>query len=111
MADNKILTDIADIFERLSALETAVFVRTGNPRPVSVGDRKLTKKQVGLREGKSPRSIDRAVKEKQFPQPDVIDHGRCYWWESTLERHDRERLREARKVWPVAKGQSDAAKA
>jgi hypothetical protein len=83
---------LADILERLAALEAAVFMRTGSP-----GDRKRTKNQVAEREGCSPRTIDRKVAQKRFPAPDIVENGRCKWWESTLERHDRERLREARK--------------
>lgn len=52
-------------------------------------DRRLTKRAVAEREGCSPRTIDRRLKQGTLPPPDIIN-GRLYWWLSALQRHERE---------------------
>jgi predicted DNA-binding transcriptional regulator AlpA len=80
---------IADILKRIVALEKKIL----NAAP----DRRLNKRQVAVREGNSTRSIDRHVADGSFPAPEMI-HGRAYWWLSTLEAHDAERLRAAKQM-------------
>jgi hypothetical protein len=46
----------------------------------------------GLRVVDCARQIERDVEKRAFPPPDEIISGRWYWWLSTLERHDRERI-------------------
>jgi hypothetical protein len=86
MTDN-----LNNILTRLSALEAAFHHQ--NVAPQSADDRRLGKRGVALREGKSIRSIDRGVKNGTFPAADAIINGRHFWWLSTLQRHDRERIR------------------
>jgi predicted DNA-binding transcriptional regulator AlpA len=80
---------IADILKRVAALERKVL----NVAP----DRRLNKRAVAEREGVSPRSIDRHVAVGNFPAPELINR-RCFWWLSTLEAHDAERLRAAKQM-------------
>src|SRR5262249_28402493 len=84
-----------DILERLGALEAAVHGRNS-----TFFDRKLSKNQVALREGRSARAVERDVDNGTFPPPDEIVNGRAYWWLSTLERHDRERIHSATRTPP-----------
>jgi predicted DNA-binding transcriptional regulator AlpA len=95
MTDNKILTDIVD---RLGALEAVVLGHKADTRGVNVNlsDRRLTKREVAIREGKSERTIDRERKDPKsdFPKPDIIN-GRCFWWLSKLQAYDRKRARRA----------------
>jgi hypothetical protein len=79
---------IGDIKRRLEALEALVRGRVSD-----FSDRKLFKAEVALREGDvAPRTIERWLKEKKYPQPDGYDHrGYPFWWLSTLERNDRAR--------------------
>jgi hypothetical protein len=78
---------LGDILQRLDALEAAIHGRASD-----FFNRKLTKPQVALREAKSVRQIERDVEDRKYPPPDEIINGRWYWWLSTLERHDRERV-------------------
>lgn len=91
---DKILTDIHG---RLDALEAVVFgkadIRRGGNANVS--DRRLGKREVAVREGRSTRTIDRQVKDGTFPSPDIIN-GRCFWWLSVLQRHEQARLATAK---------------
>jgi predicted DNA-binding transcriptional regulator AlpA len=80
--------DIADLLKRVAALEQKVLGVTP--------DRRLTKRQVAEREGVSPRTIDRHV-AAGFPAPEMIC-GRAYWWLSTLEAYDAERLQQAKRI-------------
>ena len=63
---------------------------------VNLSDRRLTKREVAIREGKSERTIDRERKDPKsdFPTPDIIN-GRCFWWLSKLQAYDRKRARRA----------------
>ncbi len=79
---------VSDLLQRVAALEQKVLGVTP--------DRRLTKRQVAEREGVSPRTIDRHV-AAGFPAPEMI-RGRCYWWLSTLEAHDAERLQQAKRI-------------
>jgi hypothetical protein len=88
---------LGEIIRRLDALEAAVHGRVSD-----FFDRKLTKPQVALREAKSARQIERDVEDEKFPPPDEIINGRCYWWLSTLERHDRERVQSTTRKPPNA---------
>jgi hypothetical protein len=82
--------DINDIYLRLDALEAAVLGRKDASRPVDTGeDRRLTKRQLALRRGNSTRTVDRDVERGALPPPE-IENGRCYWWLSVLQRHERE---------------------
>lgn len=78
---------LGNLIRRIDALEAAVHGRASD-----FFDRKLTKPMVALREAKSARQIERDVENRAYPPPDEIINGRWYWWLSTLERHDRERL-------------------
>ena len=85
---------LGDIIRRLDALEATVHGHASD-----FFDRKLFKPQVSLREGRHMRSIERGYKNKdkdkdreKFPPPDGVTNGREWWWLSTLERHDRERV-------------------
>jgi hypothetical protein len=62
-------------------------------------DRRLNKREVSIREGKSTRTINRWVEKGIYPPPDNIN-GRLVWWLSVLQRHDRKRLRESRATQP-----------
>jgi hypothetical protein len=88
---------IGEIIRRLDALEGAVLGRTSN-----FFDRKLFKPEVALREGRSMRSVDRDAAAKKFPPPDGVTNGREWWWLSTLERHDRERVQSTTRTPPNA---------
>jgi len=76
-----------NIYARLDALEAMVMGRTmraTDPR----FDRRLTKAQLAVRRGVSARTIDRDVKRGVLPPPE-IENGRCYWWLSILQKHER----------------------
>src|SRR5262245_35114575 len=87
-----------EILQRLDVLEAAVLGRGA----ATFFDRRLNKGQVGLHEGCSPRTIERGVKKGTFPPPDEIINKRAYWWLSTIERHNRERIRSATQTPPNA---------
>jgi hypothetical protein len=61
-------------------------------------DRKLDKPQVAIRENVTTRTLERWVEGGDFPAPDDIINGRWMWWLSTLQAHDRRRMRVARKM-------------
>jgi hypothetical protein len=88
---------LGELIRRIDALEAAVYGRASG-----FFNRKLTKPQVALREAKSPRQIERDVENGSYPPPDEIINGRWYWWLSTLERHDRERVRSTTRTPPNA---------
>jgi hypothetical protein len=91
---DKVLTDICD---RLSTLEAIVLGRAGGVR--GGGDRRLSKREVAIREGKTTRTITRWVAMGIYPPPDNVN-GRDVWWLSVVQRHDRKRLRESRAAPP-----------
>jgi hypothetical protein len=98
MSDN-ILNDLR---YRISVLEAVVLGRRDSSRPTDPQlDRRLTKRQLALRRGKSTRTVDRDVERGLLPPPE-IENGRCYWWLSTLERHDRERVQSRTQTPPNA---------
>jgi hypothetical protein len=88
---------LGNLIRRIDALEAAVHGRASD-----FFDRKLTKPMVALREAKSARQIERDVENRAYPPPDEIINGRWYWWLSTLERHDRERLQSTTRTPPNA---------
>jgi hypothetical protein len=82
---------IVQLAERVEALEAIIFHHRQRP---ALADRKLSKPDVALREGVSPRSVERRVQAKLLPPPDEIGPGgRWYWWLTTLKKHDRARRR------------------
>jgi hypothetical protein len=87
---------LGDLIRRIEALEAAVQGRASD-----FFDRKLTKPMVAVREAKSPRQIERDVQNQVLPPPDEILNGRWYWWLSTLERHDRQRVQSPRRAPPT----------
>jgi len=95
---------LGDLIRRMDALEARVLGHASE-----FFDRKLFKQDVALREGRHPRSIERGYKNKdkdktkeKFPPPDGVTNGREWWWLSTLERHDRERLQSTTRTPPNA---------
>jgi hypothetical protein len=88
---------LGDVLRRLEALEAAVLGQAS-----VFFDRKLTKPQVALRRANSTRQLERDVKDGKHPPPDEIINGRWYWWLSTLERHDRERVQSVTRRPPNA---------
>jgi hypothetical protein len=91
---DKLLTDI---YARLDTLE-AVVLGGARGSSVSLSDRRLSKSEVAVRQGVDERTIDRWRKDPakygNFPKPDIIN-GRCFWWLSVLQRHERKRARAA----------------
>ena len=86
MATDKLLT--TDIISRLAALETVVLGHTAGQPVDAAADRRLTKRELATRRGKSTRTIDRDVKRGVLPPPE-IENGRSYWWLSVLQRYER----------------------
>ena len=63
--------------------------------PVEIGDRKyLGQPRLGIRYDVHVRTIHRWVKAKILPPPDLVIHGRPYWDEASLDRHDRRMIAE-----------------
>jgi hypothetical protein len=81
---------LADIFDRLDALEAAVMGRKNAVPTAPHFDRRLTKRELALRRGQSTRTVDRDVERGALPPPEV-ENGRCFWWLSVLQRHERNR--------------------
>jgi hypothetical protein len=48
------------------------------------------RRAVGQRYGKHSRTIKRWVDTNRFPAPDFCIGDRDYWYEETLDRHDRQ---------------------
>ena len=91
------MTDIiGTILERLAVLEGAVLGQKQGPSLDPRFERRISKREVAIREDRSTRQIERWVAEGSFPSPDEIVNGRWSWWLSTLQRHDRERAATAR---------------
>jgi hypothetical protein len=88
MATDKLLA--TNMSSRLAALETIVLGHTTEQPVDAAADRRLTKREVAIRRGKSTRTIDRDVKRGVLPPPE-IENGRSYWWLTVLQRHERER--------------------
>jgi hypothetical protein len=63
--------------------------------PTSVPKRALPTGKVGARYGVCARSVLRWEVQKVLPKADLIINKRRYWWEETLDRHDRARTVEA----------------
>ena len=87
MATDKLLT--TDIISRLAALEIVVLGHTAEQPVDAAADRRLTKRELATRRGKSTRTIDRDVARGILPPPQ-FENGRAYWWLSALQRHERE---------------------
>jgi hypothetical protein len=84
-------TALAGLVGRISTLEKML----GDPpadEPVEAGcdgDRRLSKKRLADRWGKSTRTIDRIRKKRRdFPACDVVD-GQCVWWLSRIREYER----------------------
>jgi hypothetical protein len=57
--------------------------------------RLLGRRAVGQRYGgKSSRTVERWKKRRVIPPPDLMILNREYWYEDTLERHDRQLVAE-----------------
>ena len=79
---------IAALSDRVTALENAVLGRPVEHSVDSATDRRLTKASLARRRGNSTRTVDRDVERGLLPPPE-IENGRCYWWLSTVQRHER----------------------
>jgi hypothetical protein len=84
-------TALAGLVARIAVLEKML----GDPpadEPVEAGcdgDRRLSKKRLADRWGKSTRTIDRIRKKRRdFPACDVVD-GQCVWWLSRIREYER----------------------
>jgi hypothetical protein len=63
--------------------------------PVEIGDRKyLGKPRLAIRYDITVRTVDRWIKAKILPNPDLQIRGRSYWDEVALDRHDRRAVAE-----------------
>jgi hypothetical protein len=82
-------TLLATLSLRVTALEALLGCATEQPIDPA-NDRRLTKRQLAQRQGKSTRTIDRDVERGVLPAP-VVENGRCFWWISDLQRHELER--------------------
>jgi hypothetical protein len=64
-------------------------------RPVEVAGRKyLGKPRLSIRYDITTRTVDRWVKAKVLPPPDLVVNNRPYWDEERLDRHDRRMVAE-----------------
>jgi hypothetical protein len=63
--------------------------------PTGIPKRALPTRKVGNRYGVSARSILRWEMQQVIPKADMVINDRRYWWEETLDRHDRARTIEA----------------
>jgi hypothetical protein len=95
---NKILSALND---RIAALEAIVLGGHRGNLAKAGTDRKVYKDQVAIREGVTTRSIERWVEDGDYPAPDDVVNGRWLWWLSTLQAHDRRRIKMARKATPL----------
>jgi hypothetical protein len=60
-------------------------------RPVEISNRKFVgKRAVAVRYDVVTRTIDRWVKAKVLPPPDLTINHRPYWNEAKLDQHDRQ---------------------
>jgi len=98
----EIFAELADLRERVRALEEAALGTAARPAVAASNDRRLTARETALREGRSVRRLKEAVKDGKFPPPDIIN-GRWFWWLSVLERFDRERIRGVARTPPGSK--------
>ena len=57
--------------------------------PAATPQRRLPTRLVCIRYGVSSRTVRRWEIQKVIPAPDFVVNERKYWWESTLEEHDR----------------------
>jgi hypothetical protein len=83
---------IRDVLSRLelrvSALERLIGYDDPEIEPGSSKDRRINKKQLAGRWGKSQRTIDRMRRQPGFPPADVIN-GQLCWWLSTIQKFER----------------------
>ena len=82
-------TALAGLIQRVGAIESLL----GPPIDEAVdagcdGDRRLSKKQLAQRWGRSPRTIDRMRRVADFPAPDIIN-GQLTWWLSIVQVYER----------------------
>ena len=54
----------------------------------------IGKRDVGRRYGVTPRTVDRWLKRKLIPPPDLTINNRHYWSQDGLDRHDRQLVAE-----------------
>jgi hypothetical protein len=87
------------VLHRLATLEAVVLGRAAEQPADPTSDRRLTKREVALRRGKSMRGVERDVKRGLLPPPD-IENGRWYWWLSVLQRHERAAAPQPRRPRP-----------
>ena len=86
---------IEDLRERVAVLEGVVLGGT-ILRGQSAADRKIWKSDLAIREGVSTRTVERGIKDGRYAQPDgVTEDGKPWWWLSSVQRHDRQRVRGA----------------
>jgi hypothetical protein len=82
-------TALAGLVERIAVIERML----GGPptdKPVVAGcdgDRRLSKKELAQRWGRSPRTIDRMRARPDFPVPDIVNQ-QCGWWLSTIQQYE-----------------------
>jgi hypothetical protein len=63
--------------------------------PTSTPKKLLGRRDVRARYGNVVgRTLSRWLEKRALPQPDQIINGQQYWWESTLEQHERARVAE-----------------
>jgi hypothetical protein len=88
---DNILARLHKLEDRFRGLETFIGHDGDDDGPVDPAhDRRLTKRQLAQRRGKSTRTVDRDVERGILPAPQ-FENGRAYWWLSALQRHERER--------------------
>lgn len=86
---DSILARLNKLEGRFRGLEACIGHHGGDDGPVDPAhDRRLTKRQLAQRRGKSTRTIDRDVARGILPPPQ-FENGRAYWWLSALQRHER----------------------
>src|SRR5262245_11193961 len=83
---------LAALSDRITALETVVHGRAVEYPVDPATDRRLTKRELATRRGKSTRQVNRDVESGILPPPE-FENGRAYWWLSKLQRHERNRAR------------------
>jgi hypothetical protein len=83
-------TALAGVVERIAVIEQMLGgLPTDEPVVAGCdGDRRLSKKELAKRWGRSPRTIDRMRARPDFPVPDIVNKA-CGWWLSTIQQYER----------------------
>jgi hypothetical protein len=78
-------------------------------RPEVTGRKFSNKRALAIRYGVVPRTIDRWVKAKILPPPDLTINNRDYWYDARIDAHDHASTaaRAAAKGLPVAHEHED----